>query len=45
MIYILYDNVQVDLIYDNKTCIYIASILLFRIIDHMYKTFNITDQY
>lgn len=44
-IYIIYDDVQVELIYHNKISIYRASMLLFKIIDNMYKTLNITDQY
>jgi hypothetical protein len=41
----LYVGVQVDLIYHNKIYIYIASMLLFKIIDHMHKTLNVTNQY
>ena len=44
-IYIIYDDVQVELIYHNKASIYRASMLSFKIIDHMYKTLNVTDQY
>jgi hypothetical protein len=41
----LYDDVQVDLIYHNNISIYRPSMLLLRIIDHMYKILDSTDQY
>ena len=44
-IYIIYDEVQVDLIHHNKIYMYKVSMLLFKITDHMYKTLNVTGQY
>ena len=41
----LYEGVQVDMTYHNYISIYRASMMLFRITDHMYKTLLVTDQY
>ena len=44
-IYIIYDDVQVDLIHHNKIYMSKVSMLLFKITDHVYKTINVTGQY
>jgi hypothetical protein len=39
------DGIPVNLTYHNNISIYRASMMVFRIIDHMYKTLIVTDQY